>query len=90
MVLGGIAQTVTGRIVAQIGDPFQKMVYTFIKGNAGGNYMARKGICSCCQEVEQDWIMFDSWEDIEGCIGKNWIIELVVRGMCEEKPKLNG
>ena len=90
MVLEGMSQTVTGRVVAQIGDPIQKMVYTFIKGNAGGNYMKRKGICSCCQEVEEDWTRFDSWEEIGERVGKLWFIEAVVRGMCEEKPVLNG
>lgn len=86
MVLEGIPQNITGRIVAQIGDPFQKMVYTFIKGLAGGNYMKRKGICSCCQEVEEDWIMFDSWEDIKDRVANLWFIEVVVKGMCDEKP----
>ena len=90
MVLGGIAQTVTGRIVAQIGDPIQKMVYTFVKGEAGGNYMKRKGVCSCCREVEEDWTMFDSWEEIGERVGRLWFIEAVVRGMCGEKPELHG
>ena len=90
MVLDGMTQTVTGRIVAQIGDPFQKMVYTFIKGEAGGNYMKRKGICSCCQEVEEDWTMFNSWEEIEDRVAKLWFIEAVARGMCGEKPALHG
>ena len=90
MVLGGIAQTVTGRIVAQIGDPFQKMVYTFVKGEAGGNYMKRKGVCTCCGEVEEDWTMFESWEEIEDRVAKLWFIEAVVRGMCNEKPALHG
>ena len=86
MVLGGIAQTVTGRIVAQIGDLFQKMVYTFIKGEARGNYMKRKGVCTCCGEVEEDWTMFESWEEIGERVGNLWFIEAVVKGMCEEKP----
>jgi len=90
MNLEGVIQIVTGRIVAQIGDPFQKMVYTFIKGTAGGNYMKRKGVCSCCGEVEDDWTMFNSWEEIEERVAKLWFIEAVVRGMCEEKLKLDG
>lgn len=83
--LEGIIQAIDGRIVAQVENPFKKMVYTFIKGSAGSNYLKRRGVCSCCQEIEEDWTMFNSWEELEERIGKGWLLEVVARGMCERQ-----
>lgn len=89
MVLDGVAWTVTGRIVAQVGDPARKMVYAFVKGEAGGNYLRRKGVCSCCQEIEEDWTRFDSWEELKERVGESWVLELAARGMCERQGNLH-
>ena len=93
MVLDGVAWTVTGRIVAQVGDPARKMVYTFIKGETGGNYLQRRGVCSCdqCQgqEEKEDWLRFDSWEELRERAGEIWLLELVARGMCERTANLH-
>jgi len=89
MVLDGVAWTVNGRIVAEIGDPARKMVYTFVKGEAGGNYLRRRGRCSCCDEEKEDWNRFNSWEDIQERTGNIWVLEVVARGMCERTANLH-
>jgi len=95
MVLEGMSQTVTGRIVAQVGkDPALETVYVFIKGEAGGNYLRRIGICSCCNEIEEDWTMFQSWEELkerlEERAEKLWLLKIIAGRMCGEKPELHG
>lgn len=72
-----------GRLVARVGDPARQTVFTFIKGEDGGNYAGRRGPCSCCQEVQEDWLRFDSWEDLAPYFPeKNWLYEMIARQMC--------
>ena len=91
MNLGGVIQIITGEIVGQVGkDPTQEMVYVFVKGEAGGNYLRRIGTCSCCNEVEEDWIMFNFWEELEERLEeqpeKLWLLKIIAGRMCGEKP----
>lgn len=91
MNLGGVIQIVTGRFVVQVGkDPTKEMVYVFVKGEAGGNYLNRTGTCSCCNEVEEDWTMFQSWEELEERLEeqpeKLWLLKIIAGRMCGEKP----
>ena len=90
MNLEGVIQIVIGKFVGQVGkDPTQEMVYVFVKGEAGGNYLRRIGTCSCCNEVEEDWIMFNFWKELEERIEeqseKLWLLKIIAGRMCEQQ-----
>ncbi len=82
VVLDGVPQSITGQIVTQIGDPARQMSYVFIKGEDGGNYMKRRGTCSCCQEEQEDWIKLKTWQELKEYTGDAWIFEAVANSMC--------
>lgn len=81
IVIEGLPQTISGKVVTQIGDPARQMSYTFIKGNDGGNYVKRKGKCSCCEEIQEDCIKFESWEELKEYTGEGWVFETVFNSM---------
>lgn len=87
IVLDGMPCTVTGKIVAQIGipapPPDPPMVFTFIKGNDGNNYVKRKGKCSCCEEFQEDCIKFQTLKELQEYAGDSWLFEAVFNSMHE-------
>jgi len=82
IVIDGEPQTITGKIITKVGDPARQMTYAFIKGNDGGNYVRRRGKCSCCEEIQEDYLKFDSWEELKEYTDDSWIFEAVFNSMC--------
>ncbi len=89
MVLDGMPCEISGRIVTKIGDPARQMSYTFIKGNDGNNYVKRKGKCSCCEEIQEDYIKFDSLRELQEYTGESWIFEAVFNSMIGPSGELH-
>ncbi len=83
IVLDGVPCEISGRIVTKIGDPARQMTYTFVKSINGDNYVKRKGKCSCCEQIEEDWFKFESWEELKEFTGNYWIFEVVALSMGE-------
>lgn len=81
MVLDGVPCEISGRIVTQIGDPARQMTYVFIKSDDGGNYVKRRGTCSCCSEEQEDWFKFESYGELKEHTGNAWIFEAVANSM---------
>ncbi len=89
MVIDGVPQTITGKIITKIGDPARQLTYTFIKGDDRGNYVKRRGTCSCCQEKQEDWFKFESYTELKEYVGDAWVFEAVANSMCEPSKELH-